>query len=89
MKKIKKPTYNVWEVTSLQRGINRSLSSIDTRKMCVEELNKELDRYSKSKTHLDDKMWVSIINQLLFDECSKDVWRKLAYIVDTYCLTYI
>ena len=88
-KKIKKPTYNVWEVTSLQSAINRSVSSIDTRKLCVDELNNELDRYTVSKTHLDDKMWVSIINQLLFDDCSQDVWKKLAYIVDTYRLTYV
>lgn len=87
--KVKKPTYTVWEITSLQQGINRSVSSIDTRKLCTYELNAELDRYSKSKTHLDDKMWVSIINQLLFDDCSKDVWEKLAYIVDNYRLEYI
>lgn len=87
--KVKKPTYNVWEITSLQAGINRQVSAIDTRKLCTYELNRELDRYSQSKTHLDDKMWVSIINQLLFDECSIDLWKKLAYIVDNYRLTYI
>ena len=87
--KVKKPTYNVWEVTSLQTGINRSVSSIDTRKLCVEELNNELSRYCQSKTHLDTKMWVSIINQLLFDDCSEELWKKLGYIVDTYQLTYI
>ena len=87
--KIKKPTYTVWEITSLQAGINRSVSSIDTRKLCTYELNKELERYSNSKIHLDDKMWVSIINQLLFDNCSKALWDKLAYIVDNYNLEYI
>lgn len=88
-KKNKKPTYNVWEITSLQAGIIRQMSAIDTRKLCTDELNRELDRYSQSKTHLDDKMWVSIINQLLFDECSTELWKKLAHIVDTYRLTYI
>lgn len=87
--KVKKPTYTVWEITSLQQGINRSVSSIDTRKLCTDELNKELDRYSQSKMHLDDKMWVSIINQLMFDECSEELWKKLGQIVDTYHLTYI
>lgn len=87
--KNKKPTYTVWEITSLQQGINRSVSSIDTRKLCIDELNNELDRYSQSKTHLDAKMWVSIINQMMFDDCSNDLWLKLAYIVDTYQLTYI
>lgn len=88
-KKNKKPTYTVWEITSLQKGINRSVSSIDTRKLCTYELNKELDRYTKNKKHMDNKMWVSIINQLLFDDCSKDLWDKLAYIVDNYNLEYI
>lgn len=89
MNKIKKPTYTVWEITSLQQGINRAVSAIDTRKLCTYELNQELEKYSKTKTHLDDKMWVSIINQLLFDECSIELWKKLAHIVDTYKLTYI
>ena len=84
-----KPTYNVWEITSLQAGIKRYETYIDTRKLCVEELNNELERYSQSKEHLDLKMWVSIINQLLFDDCSKDLWEKLAYIVDNYNLEYI
>lgn len=87
--KINKPTYTVWEITSLQQGINRAVSSIDTRKLCTYELNRELDRYTKSKNHMDAKMWVSIINQLLFDECSKDLWEKLANIVDNYKLEYV
>lgn len=79
-KKIKKPTYIVWEVNK---------ASVDIRKLCVAELNNELDRYTQSKTHLNEKMWVSIINQLLFDECSEELWKKLGHIVDTYHLKYI